>query len=483
MPQTISMVQQIHPLGGMAQPLVGQINANQAAQNASITQALVGSGLVQTSVGMQQALNHTTPLQTVSANSLTSPQLTLQAPGTVGLIAAPVQGSVLPLQPQTTIVAHVKNEEDKSQIATQWKVIPQRSFEPLYSLTSKAPVVQPITPQALVQAETTSEAVASVSSGYTASSTVATIASSLTTTAAPATNDSTISTSTSLIGAVGSNEAKSSPQKPESQNSNEATSTSVAAVASVATSTPPVPSSAQQTTPVAPQVVTTVASSSSVATTTAATVPPSVGTAPLFKSSQCPPRHISQQTVHDKGLPKAMVKPNILTHVIEGYVIQEAAEPFAVNRPVREWAADKDQDKENKLPSPDEPPRKKQMLDHGGSQSRISSSVVDPGEAAAHSAKADAAGDCAPDDSAQPKIPNANKWSVAEVCDFIRNIPGCAGYADEFLMQEVDGEALLLIRPEHLVMALSMKLGPALKIVACIDSLRPESEQPANDHD
>lgn len=26
-----------------------------------------------------------------------------------------------------------------------------------------------------------------------------------------------------------------------------------------------------------------------------------------------------------------MVKPNILTHVIEGYVIQEAGEPFAVS--------------------------------------------------------------------------------------------------------------------------------------------------------
>lgn len=35
--------------------------------------------------------------------------------------------------------------------------------------------------------------------------------------------------------------------------------------------------------------------------------------------------------VTDKGLPKAMVKPNILTHVIEGYVIQEAGEPFAVS--------------------------------------------------------------------------------------------------------------------------------------------------------
>lgn len=40
----------------------------------------------------------------------------------------------------------------------------------------------------------------------------------------------------------------------------------------------------------------------------------------------------------EKGLPKAMVKPsivnqqNILTHVIEGFVIQEGNEPFPVTR-------------------------------------------------------------------------------------------------------------------------------------------------------
>jgi len=31
-------------------------------------------------------------------------------------------------------------------------------------------------------------------------------------------------------------------------------------------------------------------------------------------------------------LPKAMVKPQVLTHVIEGFVIQEASEPFPMNR-------------------------------------------------------------------------------------------------------------------------------------------------------
>lgn len=39
---------------------------------------------------------------------------------------------------------------------------------------------------------------------------------------------------------------------------------------------------------------------------------------------------------NEKGLPKAMVKPsvvsNVLTHVIEGFVIQEANEPFPVTR-------------------------------------------------------------------------------------------------------------------------------------------------------
>jgi hypothetical protein len=34
----------------------------------------------------------------------------------------------------------------------------------------------------------------------------------------------------------------------------------------------------------------------------------------------------------EKGLPKAMVKPNVLTHVIDDFVIQEASEPFPVTR-------------------------------------------------------------------------------------------------------------------------------------------------------
>lgn len=34
----------------------------------------------------------------------------------------------------------------------------------------------------------------------------------------------------------------------------------------------------------------------------------------------------------EKDLPKAMIKPNVLTHVIEGLLIKEADEPFPVTR-------------------------------------------------------------------------------------------------------------------------------------------------------
>lgn len=70
-----------------------------------------------------------------------------------------------------------------------------------------------------------------------------------------------------------------------------------------------------------------------------------------------------------------------------------------------------------------------------------------------------------------PRI-NPVKWTVNEVCDFIRNLPGCADYAEDFAIQEIDGQALMLLKEDHLMSAMSIKLGPALKIVAKIDSMR-----------
>lgn len=65
-----------------------------------------------------------------------------------------------------------------------------------------------------------------------------------------------------------------------------------------------------------------------------------------------------------------------------------------------------------------------------------------------------------------------SKWNVVEVYEFIKVLPGCAPYAEEFRSQEIDGQALMLLKEDHLMTTMSMKLGPALKICAKINSLR-----------
>ena len=54
----------------------------------------------------------------------------------------------------------------------------------------------------------------------------------------------------------------------------------------------------------------------------------------------------------------------------------------------------------------------------------------------------------------------------------MRSLTGCADYAEDFAMQEIDGQALMLLKADHLMSAMSMKLGPALKICAKIDAMR-----------
>ncbi|XP_078064328.1 polyhomeotic-like protein 1 [Mustelus asterias] len=63
-------------------------------------------------------------------------------------------------------------------------------------------------------------------------------------------------------------------------------------------------------------------------------------------------------------------------------------------------------------------------------------------------------------------------WSVEQVHDFICSLPGCQDLAEEFRSQEIDGQALLLLKEEHLMTAMNMKLGPALKICARINLLK-----------
>ncbi|XP_033096275.1 polyhomeotic-like protein 2 isoform X2 [Anneissia japonica] len=77
------------------------------------------------------------------------------------------------------------------------------------------------------------------------------------------------------------------------------------------------------------------------------------------------------------------------------------------------------------------------------------------------------------DNDEPPPLPSQpSQWSPQHVSRFINTVPGCKDYANEFLAQEIDGQALMLLKEDHLMTAMSMKLGPALKIISKINSLK-----------
>ncbi|MEQ2274507.1 hypothetical protein XENORESO_014568 [Xenotaenia resolanae] len=68
--------------------------------------------------------------------------------------------------------------------------------------------------------------------------------------------------------------------------------------------------------------------------------------------------------------------------------------------------------------------------------------------------------------------PTPSQWSVEEVTAFIQTLPGCGDVAEAFRLQEIDGQALLLLTEDHLMTSMNIKLGPALKICAHINALK-----------
>lgn len=69
-------------------------------------------------------------------------------------------------------------------------------------------------------------------------------------------------------------------------------------------------------------------------------------------------------------------------------------------------------------------------------------------------------------------------WKATQQCDALTcpssssAAPGCQEIADEFRSQEIDGQALLLLKEDHLMSTMNIKLGPALKIFARINMLK-----------
>ncbi|XP_051517238.1 polyhomeotic-like protein 2 isoform X3 [Myxocyprinus asiaticus] len=276
-----------------------------------------------------------------------------------------------------------------------------------------------------------------------------------------------------------------------------------------------------------------------------------------------------------KPPPQAIVKPQILTHVIEGFVIQEGAEPFPVERPsllienlkkqkqpLSQTSHNADSEMEDlsqqELKKLDEEPRlscefcgiidfaynfrrskrfcstvcakrynvgctkrmglfpRKSTLDNSkkqratdikkrnpSAQTAMGASMLSPhplhpshGESSQCSDMSSYEEPLSPlsaTSSGAQRLPNENRsdhsreislltqhflvndparWNVEDVYEFICSLPGCQEIAEEFRSQEIDGQALLLLKEDHLMSTMNIKLGPALKIFARISMLK-----------
>ncbi|XP_059364036.1 polyhomeotic-like protein 1 isoform X4 [Carassius carassius] len=301
---------------------------------------------------------------------------------------------------------------------------------------------------------------------------------------------------------------------------------------------------------------------------------PSLDTVPEMAFSSPPTLSLSLPLPRGGGqgdrapVPQAVVKPQVLTHLIEGFVIQEGAEPFPVTGPVKELPvavppilhpenirsdklkceyclrfAPANQFRRSKrfcsktcakrynvscsnhyrvsrgLEGVERPPGAPAVQDviarrrgPRRSSSEIACAKITgrhlPVKCRSESSRSEDISSCegeeeedflslSPgssfscprpthygpqlDDTAPSGLPvdenhflsgNPSHWSVEEVCQFISSLQGCEDLASQFLSQEIDGQALMLLKEEHLMSTMNIKLGPALKICASINSLK-----------
>ncbi|KAF8566090.1 hypothetical protein P879_06629 [Paragonimus westermani] len=79
----------------------------------------------------------------------------------------------------------------------------------------------------------------------------------------------------------------------------------------------------------------------------------------------------------------------------------------------------------------------------------------------------------APQQPAPPPPGPVRHWTPDDVVTFVQGTPGCGAYASAFLTNEIDGEALLLLAKDQFIQPpIGMKIGPALKLAARLESIR-----------
>ncbi|KAH9372731.1 hypothetical protein HPB48_014705 [Haemaphysalis longicornis] len=197
------------------------------------------------------------------------------------------------------------------------------------------------------------------------------------------------------------------------------------------------------------------------ASTNAVAVAPmmSVGSAPGHDSRICQPN---------------TTKPDLMTHIIGEYIIQESSEAFPGDYksplvgPVSQILSlemednlDTDVVAENvgmraSSPAREEPPQS-ESPPLSPARTTAMETETRPLELTGASGNK-----------------NLRMSAVKEVADYVRNIPGCEASAEKFICHEIDGMALFLLTMDDIVKIMNIKLGPAIKIWDKINTLREE---------
>lgn len=71
---------------------------------------------------------------------------------------------------------------------------------------------------------------------------------------------------------------------------------------------------------------------------------------------------------------------------------------------------------------------------------------------------------------------NVLEWTVDDVCQFVASLTGSAEIAHAFREEHIDGHSFVLMQEDHLLTRMSIRLGPALKIIAQIKKLTENLE-------
>ncbi|KAJ3611023.1 hypothetical protein NHX12_021039 [Muraenolepis orangiensis] len=173
----------------------------------------------------------------------------------------------------------------------------------------------------------------------------------------------------------------------------------------------------------------------------------------------------------------------VLTHLVEGFVIKEGLQPFPVNRSSLLVREPVNPPPEVNGTNGDETSPFCGKRGHAHSfmrSNRFCSTSCAQGFNVRLTKRLRALSTGSRLDRPRPTLNRASSprdlwsatWTVEDVTAFIHTLPGCSEVAEGFRLQEIDGQALLLLTEDHLMTSMNIKLGPALKICAHINALK-----------